>query len=306
VVDSATDTTIELADGGNDLVRTTVTHTMQDNVENLLMLNVASPASNDFNAVGNILANKITGNNGNNSIDGGDGDDNLIGGKGNDTLTGGAGVDVMNGGSGNDTYVIDSITETMIETSSGGVDTVSINLTFTLTANFENLTLTGSDDIDGTGTVSDNIMTGNSGNNVLVGFNGADTFLGGAGLDTIDGGEDDDLITGGANGDDLTGGTGADQFIYTTAASGNDTIQDFNNLNGDGVQGDLLVFDGLLEGTFAYLGSAGFSSSGNTEARVSSGDVLIDFDGDGSADLTITMTGLGSAAELTADDFLFI
>ncbi len=55
-------------------------------------------------------------------------DNILIGYKANDTLTGGAGNDNLNGGSGNDTYVInanvDTGTDTIVETATGGTDTL--------------------------------------------------------------------------------------------------------------------------------------------------------------------------------------
>ena len=47
--------------------------------------------------------------------------------------------------------------------------------------NVENLTLTGSDAIDGTGNDLDNVLTGNSAAKTLDGGAGADTLLGGAG-----------------------------------------------------------------------------------------------------------------------------
>ena len=58
------------------------------------------------------------------------------------------------------------------------------SVSYTLGANVENLTLTGSGNLNGTGNASNNVITGNSGNNVLDGGAGADTMVGGAGNDT--------------------------------------------------------------------------------------------------------------------------
>ena len=107
-------------------------------------------------------------------------------------------------------------------------------------------------------------------------------------------------MTGGSGNDVQTGGSGADHFVFTTAASGLDTITDFNS--GE----DVLEFAGLLRGTFAYLGAGDFSGGGvNSQARVSASQVQFDFDGNGISEMSITLTGLADPADLTALDFLF-
>jgi Ca2+-binding RTX toxin-like protein len=98
-----------ISTGGRDLVRSSVTHTLAANVEDLLLL-----GSSALNGSGNALSNKLTGNTGantlaggagNDSLSGGDGNDGLIGMDGADTLGGGNGNDVLDGGTGNDSLV---------------------------------------------------------------------------------------------------------------------------------------------------------------------------------------------------------
>lgn len=123
----------------------------------------------------------------------------------------------------------------------------------------------------------------------MSGLDGNDTLLGGAGIDT------------------LTGGNGADQFVFNSTQGGIDVVTDFNELNGGGEEGDVLRFEGLGVGTFAYLGTGAFTGgSDNSEARVSGNRVLVDTNGDAVADITITMTGLTSANQLSVADFIFV
>jgi VCBS repeat-containing protein len=113
------------------------------------------------------------------------GNDTLNGGAGNDILDGGLGADAMTGGTGNDTYIVDNVGDTAIETSStAGTDTVQASVSFTLGNFVENLTLTGTANLNATGNTLANTLIGNSGDNVLNGLGGADIMIGGLGNDT--------------------------------------------------------------------------------------------------------------------------
>ncbi len=85
---------------------------------------------------------------------------------------------------------------------------------------------TGADTITG-GTAADS-LTGGNGDDSITGSEGADTISGGGASDTIIGGTGADQIDGGAGVDTLTGGTGADDFLIYNAATGKDTITDFD------------------------------------------------------------------------------
>ena len=127
--------------------------------------------------------------------------DSLTGTDQNDYLSGLVGADTLTGGKGNDIYIVDNIGDNIIENLNGGTDTIQSSVTYTLAANVENLTLTGSGLINGIGNAFNNILTGNAANNTLDGKTGADTLMGGAGDDTylfdVDGGKDTIIDTGG-------------------------------------------------------------------------------------------------------------
>ncbi|MFZ6748472.1 putative Ig domain-containing protein [Undibacterium sp. Ren11W] len=161
VLDSASDVVNELANEGSDTVQSAINYTLgaSSNLENLTLTGTAASGT------GNSLANIIIGNSSANILDGG------------------AGVDTLIGGAGNDIYVVDNSADVVSENLNEGTDLVNSSAIYTLSANLENLTLTGTSAINGTGNALANTITGNSGNNILDGGAGIDSLIGGAGND---------------------------------------------------------------------------------------------------------------------------
>jgi len=189
LVDQATDVISEAANEGVDTVvlefTPTGTYALGANLE---ILRLSTRGSANINANGNLLDNGMEGTAGTNQLDGGAGNDYLsgqggndilIGGTGNDYLEGGSGADTLRGGAGNDAYEVDGndSSSEATEDANAGTDTVySTATTWTLGANFENLALLGSGNINGTGNALDNSLYGNLGDNNVSGGDGNDTF----------------------------------------------------------------------------------------------------------------------------------
>lgn len=161
VVDNTGDVVKEVVGGGYDLVRSSVSHVLANEVEALELSGVQT-----INGTGNASANRLVGNAAANILDGG------------------AGSDVMLGGLGNDTYVVDDSSDRVIEQAGEGTDTVRSSVSFTLATNLENLVLTGTGANNATGNAVANQLTGNAADNRLDGAQGADLMTGGAGNDT--------------------------------------------------------------------------------------------------------------------------
>ena len=101
----------------------------------------------------------------------------------------------MVGGTGNDIYIVDNAADVVNENASEGTDTVQSSVTYTLGSNVENLVLTGSGAINGTGNTLNNVADGNAAANTLSGGTGADTMLGGLGDDTYVVDNNADVVT---------------------------------------------------------------------------------------------------------------
>jgi Ca2+-binding RTX toxin-like protein len=213
----------EAAGEGTDTVQTTLaTYTLGANLENLTFT-----GTGNFAGTGNAEANVITG------------------GTGNDTLDGAGGVDTLVGGAGNDTYILDNPGDVVTEGASAGTDTVQTALAaYTLGANLENLTYTGTGNFAGTGNAEANVITGGAGNDTLDGAAGADTLIGGAG---------DDIYFVDDAGDTLT----------EAAAGGTDTVETTLATYTLGAELENLT----------YIGTGNFTGTGNAENNIITGSV---------------------------------
>jgi Ca2+-binding RTX toxin-like protein len=287
LVDSTSDVVTENAGEGTDIVYSSVTRTLGSDLENLTLTGGAN-----INGTGNALDNILYGNSSDNTFDGG------------------AGADTMAGGAGNDTYVVDDPGDIILEAAGEGTDLVQSTVTLTLSANVENLTLTGSAAINGAGNELDNVVLGNSaanaldgglGNDTLGGGNGGDIILGGLGDDVIDatGGGGNDIITGGAGADTISVGSGNDRLLYLSTGDVLDTIIGFDK-NATGGQ-DFVDLDAL----FDSLGVAPASRAGQLQFVDTGPDVQVRIDADGSAgngfELTLlTFQGMANLTGLTA------
>ncbi|ESQ86581.1 hypothetical protein ABAC460_22985 [Asticcacaulis sp. AC460] len=105
----------------------------------------------------------------------GTGNFNATGNSRNNALTGNDGINVLDGGAGNDTYVIQNAGDTV--TDSQGVDRIYSTVSYALGGTgAEELQLTGTADINATGTSGNDLLIGNSGINQLVGGGGNDSY----------------------------------------------------------------------------------------------------------------------------------
>lgn len=139
--------------------------------------------------------------------------------------------------------MVDNIGDVVTENAGEGTDTLQSSVTYALSANVENLTLTGTKAINGTGNAGNNIITGNGGGNVIDGGAGADTLTGGAGNDSFK------FNFSEANGDTITDFTGAgaavgdrlDFYGYGTIATGATLqevgVSDFYKITPDAAHG---------------------------------------------------------------------
>ncbi|WP_139559638.1 beta strand repeat-containing protein [Methylotetracoccus oryzae] len=237
-------------------------------------------ANERFNGLGG--NDTLNGAGGADTLTGAGGADTLNGGGGTDTLDGGGSADVMRGGTGNDRYVVNVAGDQVIETSTLAteIDRVDSSISYTLPTNVEQLTLTGTAALNGTGNALANTLVGNSGANILDGLAGNDT---------------------------LTGGLGADIFRLTTLSR--DTLTDFSVVD-DTIQLENAVFTrfvtpGAVAAANFRIGAA--AADANDYLIYTSGSGVLSYDADANgAGAAVQIAVLGSGLALTVADFTVI
>ena len=326
---------------GADIIRTVISFTLPDTIEFLTLLTAGGAingtgsnnseliqGNDSTNVIKNLGGNDTSnGAGGNDSLEGGTGNDALFGDEGADRLDGGAGADQMKGGDDNDTYFVDNMGDIVDEAATTGIDKVNSSVGVNLSnadrvlGDVENLALTGSADINGTGNALANAISGNVGNNTLNGASGDDSLngeagndklIGGAGDDTMNGADGADLAIGGSGADRLRGGLGADIFRLeklaesTVAVAGRDTILDFSGVQSDKI--DLQAIDARTNiagnQAFTFIGAAAFSGvSGQLRREAVSGSMIVsgDVNGDAVADFSVV---LANTTSLQASNFI--
>jgi len=229
-VDHADDVVLAAAgEGTADRVLASVSYTLGAGAAVEHLSTVSTSGLGPINLTGNALEQTITGNEGENILRGMGGNDTLYGRGGDDYIDGGTGADRMIGGAGNDTYVVDSLTDAVIETvGQGTADRVLVaTLTsFELSASqhievLSALDAAGTAAMALTGNSLAQSITGNAGVNVLRGLDGDDSLFGLDGNDSLFGGNGADSLDGGAGSDRLLGGTGNDTL---TGQDGDDVL----------------------------------------------------------------------------------
>ncbi|MHB1586281.1 MAG: lipase family protein [Acidiferrobacteraceae bacterium] len=155
----------------------------------------------------------------------------------------GAVNDTLVGGTGNDTFVVNDPSEVVIAQPNTPNNTILSSVSYTLPANVQNLTLTGSANLTATGNTLNDVLTGNAGNDTLIAGPGNDTLVSGAGVDT------------------LIGGTGNDTFVVNNSA---DVIQEPAGAAGALVRSSVSYVLPANVADLTLTGSANLTATGNT------------------------------------------
>jgi Ca2+-binding RTX toxin-like protein len=172
--------------------------------------------------------------------------------------------------------------DAIVEEAGGGTDTVRSAASHALGEHFENLVLTGSEGLAGTGNDVANRITGNAGSNRLEGGEGNDT---------------------------LAGGAGGDRFVFATALDATtnvDTIEDFGDHDLFLLESD--IFTNLFEVTAGSFASGAGLTAATTAAQrllynTTTGALYYDADGTG-ATAAVQFATVANLHALDVNDFM--
>jgi Ca2+-binding RTX toxin-like protein len=221
VINSASDVVQNTYSTASDTIESSVTYTLPTNVNSLLLTGTAAVKG---------TANSAS-----------------------DTLTSNSGVDTLVGGTGNDTFIVGNASDVVQDASTTASNTLEASVSYALPSDVNNLVLTGTAALTGTGNSANDLLTANSGAATLVAGSGTDTLVSGPGVDS------------------LVGGTGTDIFevnnasdVVNVSAVGNDSIQSSVNYTlPTNVQFLMLTGTGALTGTGGSQTSLIVGNSGN-------------------------------------------
>jgi len=266
-----------------DLRLTTAQNTIGAGTDTLASIeNVTGSAFND-RLFGSLLANVISGGDGDDMIDGriGSASDTIDGGRGNDTLFGGVGNDLLTGGIGNDSINGGNGIDTVVFAGAGSAVTVDLRIATAqavgggqgtdMIVNVENVVGSRFADVL-TGSSAVNVLTGGAGKDVLTGAGGNDRFVYLATTDSMPG----------ANADRITDFNPGD-ILDLSAIDANRNTPDTN---------DAFTRVGAFSGIAGQFTLAFSSASGVTT-------LLADTNGDRVADFSILFSGNVTATTST-------
>jgi Ca2+-binding RTX toxin-like protein len=267
---------------------------------------IDSGAGNDTVTTGD-GNNNVNGSGGDNTITTGAGDDLVSSARGDDTLITGSGNDVVQARGGNDTadagtgsdllevnygHLLTNVTGSL---SSGTLPVGYSGLVADAAGN--SVSFVGVERFDiTTGAGDDRVHTGGGTDTIQAGM-GQDFLNGGGGNDTLRGGGNADTLVGGRGADELIGGTGSDRFRFDdldSAPGASDLIVDLQDT--DVIDLSRIDADVSAGGdqAFALVGSFSGTAGEAVITYQAAGDLSrlsLDTDGDGSADIAISLVG---------------
>lgn len=197
---------------------------------------------------------------------------------------------------GDDLYYVDNASDVVSETSAsgGGIDTVIASISRTLGNYQENLSLSGTAAVNGTGNSLANILKGNSAANVLKGGGGDDMLSGGAGNDLLVGGAGKEVLTGGAGNDIFdfnalseTGLTSPTWDVISDFQRGNDKI-DLATLDANTATAANEAFNSIIDSTTTFTAAG--------QLKVANGVLYGNTDSDNTPEFAIELIGVASLA----------